>query len=122
MANEITANCSLAYSDSELTEDSLALVNFLKTVATKKIVHIKQAVPTAEAALNLGGISGPGYILIKNLDETNFVEIRTATGATKFARLDPGGFAFFRFGSGVTAPFVIADTDACQVEFLLISI
>ena len=122
MANEITVNASLAYADSEGTEDSLAVVNFLKTVATKLTNHHKQSIGTTEVAINLAGLTTPGFMIAINRDATNFVELRVATGGAKFARLDPGGVALVRLGSGAQVPFAIADTAACQVEFLICSI
>ena len=114
-------NCSLSYEDSELTEEVLELVDKLVTVATKRIVRAKQAVGTSEEALGLGDISALGYCILINRDATNFINVKTATGGTIFARINAGEFAAFRFGSGVTAPFVIADTAACQLDYLIIS-
>ncbi len=127
MANELTIGASIAYADSEGSEDSLSVENFIKTITTKRFVHMKQNVAITEEALNLGDIASIGYILMFNRDATNFVEVRVSTGSTKMVRLDPAdtdgnpGMALFRFGSGVTAPYVIADTATVQIEYLLIS-
>jgi hypothetical protein len=79
----------------------------------------KQIIGVAEEALQLGELSGAtlGYAVFVNLDSVNFVEIRVATGSTKFIKLKPGEVACFRFGSGVTAPFAIADTAPCLLRF-----
>lgn len=122
MASEATINLSLAYEDSTGAGDTLALVNFLKTIATKVFTSTKVSVGITEQAINLGGIASIGYIAIINLDDTNFCELRVGTGGTKVVRLDPGGGALFRFGSGITAPFIIADTAPVLVEYLLLSI
>lgn len=122
MANEVTVNISLAYSDSDGTQDSLASTNFLKTVATKRIAHIKQSITTSEVALNLGGISAPGFLLAINLDPTNFVSLRVASGGAKCAHLYPGGGpALIPLDSGMQVPYAIADTATCVIEFLVIS-
>lgn len=121
MSNELTLNASLAYSDSEDSDVSLEIADLILSVVTKKFTRFKQNVGTSEEALVLGEVSSLGYIMIVNRDETNYVEIRVSTGSTKFIKLKAGEFAIFRFGSGVTAPYIIADTAACQVDVLLIS-
>lgn len=122
MANEITVTGSLAYEDSENSDESLSPADFLLTVANKKYVKHKQNVGTAEEAVDLGELSALGYALFINRDTTNFIELRTGTGSTKFAKLKPnGGFAIFHFGTGVTAPYAIADTAACQMEYFIIN-
>ena len=50
------------------------------------------------------------------------VDDGVATGGTKCVKLLAGEVAMFRFGSGVTAPYIIADTAACQVEYIIISL
>lgn len=121
MANEITLNASLAYSDSEGTEAALTpIVNLLATVASKRVISYKVNVGTSEEALPLGDVTAPGWAMFINRDETNYVELRVATGGAKFAKLKPGEFALLRLGSGAQVPYAIADTDACQLECLLI--
>ena len=78
-----------------------------------------QTIGTSEEALELGqDIGTPGYCLIINLDTTNFVSIRRATGEGNCIRLDAGGFALFKWAA--TAPFAIADTGSCRVKVLLL--
>lgn len=121
MSNEITLNASLAYSDSENTEDAVALVNLLATVATKRITRVKQSIAITETAISLGGVSAPGWAMFVNRDETNFIELRVATSGAKFAKLKPGEFALLRLGSGAQVPYAISDTAACQLDLLLVS-
>lgn len=123
MANEITINGSIAYSDSEDTDlGPLSIVDLLKTASTKKAAWLKQNIGTSEAALNLAGITAPGYVIIVNRDTTNYVDVKVATSGAIFARLDPNnGFCIVKLGSGSQAPYLIANTAACQVEYLLCS-
>lgn len=121
MADELTISASLAYADSEGADELLAVADVTPNVSTKKYAKFKQSVGTSEEALGLGEVTSLGYCLVINRDETNFVQLRTGTGGTYFAKLLPGEVALFRFGSGVTAPFVIADTAAYQIEVFLIS-
>lgn len=128
MANELTLSGSLSYEDSEGTEESLSMANVIKSVVTKRIVHLKQNVGTSEEAINLGDVSAPGYAIFINRDETNFISLKVATGGAIFARLDAdtagdgtGGFAILKLGSGAQVPYAIADTAACQMEVLICS-
>lgn len=56
-----------------------------------------------------------------NRDSTNFLTLKTGTGGTVMIKIPPGKFALFHFGSGVTAPYAIADTAACQLEYIICS-
>ena len=88
-----------------------------------KFIRTVQAVGTSEEALQLGETSGSlGWCVLKNTDNTNFVKVLTGTGGTVFAKLlAKGGCALFYFGAGVTAPFVQADTAACNIEILILT-
>ena len=119
MANELTIDAQVAYSDATGATDGLSVAALEVTLGVKLFIHQKVSVGTSEQAINVTGIATLGYCMIVNRDDTNFVEVRTATGATKFAKLNAGEVALFRFGSGVTAPFILADTAACNVEILL---
>ncbi len=121
MADEITLNASLAYSDSESADFILEVAALLATASVKKFVHVKQSIGTSEEAIDLGEVTSLGWAIFVNRDTANFIELRVATGSTKFAKLHAGKFALFFFGSGVTAPYAIADTAACQLEYMIIS-
>lgn len=121
MSNELTINASLAYSDSEGTEDSREVVNLLDSVANKRIAAIKQSVGTTEVAINLGGISAPGWCMFINRDPTNFIYLRVGTGGSRFAKVRAGMPALFYLGPDAQVPYAIADTAACQLETLIIS-
>lgn len=122
MANEITLSAQLAYADSDLADVALALLTYKGSITTKIYHQGKQSVATSQAALNLGAVSALGWFLAVNRDPTNFIKILTATAGTIMVKLLPGAPCLFYFGSGVTAPFVIADTATCILEYLLLSI
>lgn len=120
--NEIRVSANLGLNDSEGTDEFLNFVDTLFTIGTKRFVKGKVSVGTTEEAIPIGELTGLGWAAFRNLDPTNFVEIRTATAGTKIAKLlSDGGFALFYFGSGITAPFWIADTAACQCEFFILN-
>jgi hypothetical protein len=122
MAAEITVSASLAM-DNGIVDVAGPFASGLRFDMTgAKFIKTVQAIPTTEEALQLGETSGSlGWCLIKNLDNTNFVSLKTATSGTVFAKLPAkGGVALFCFGSGVTAPFAIADTAACNIEIFIL--
>lgn len=128
MADEITIDATLSYSDSEKTSDALQLVDGDFSATTKLIAHLKQSIATSETAIKLGAVSALGYAMFKNLDPTNYIDLKVATSGAIFARLDPdvdgdghGGIALLKMGSGAQVPYAIANTAACQMEVLIIS-
>src|SRR3990167_4168263 len=122
MANELTLSIKATYAKSgtEITFPDPAHQSIQSTVTGSRFLVMRQAVGTSEEALELGDISTGGYCVMFNRDATNFVSIRPATGAANTIRINPGEFAVFRFGSGATAPFAIADTAAVDVEYFLL--
>ena len=71
-------------------------------------------------AIPLGQVDEPHWCYLKNLDATNYVGVRKASGDTDLIRLYPGEVAFFPMNP-TAVPCVIADTDTCYVEFFILS-
>lgn len=119
MSNEFTLNGSIAYEDSEETSFDISITDKLANISTKKYVRHKQNVGTSEEALDIGELTvAGGWAFIINRDSTNYVEIRSASGAgNDIIKILPGEFALFRWGSDVSAPYAIANTAAVQVEY-----
>ena len=117
MANELAISASLAFqkgADSASTGKSGVKL----TVAGTEYIQVIQNVGITEEALILGDCATPGYIFIENLDPTNYVSIRHATGTSNVIKIVAGGFALFQFES--TSPFVIANTAPVRIRFLLL--
>ena len=72
----------------------------------------------ADQVLALGAALGtPGYVIVKNLDDTNFVTL--GIEKTSWAiKIKAGEVSMWRH-NGATIP-IIADTDACLVEYIII--
>jgi hypothetical protein len=129
MANELTLSASVSYVDPDGSEFSVVIENLLKSIATKVFARNKVTVGTSEEAIPFGDIAAPfGYALLLNWDQTNYVEVRMASGASNDnICLDPAstdgvpGFAIFKFGSDVTAPYWIANTSSCRCEAIIFS-
>src|SRR3990167_10134688 len=103
-----TGSPSVDFTTSSITPD----------VAGAQYMDNVQAVGTSEEAILLGDVAAGGYWFVQNQDSTNFVELRSGTGATDFIKLLAGEWAIFRLSADASAPFAIADTSACNVRFL----
>lgn len=117
MANEITISVSIAVSKNGLSED-LAFTGNLVTLTGSNWMKNIQSVGTSEEAILLGDVGTPGFMIVKNLDATNFVSIRSGTGAANTVKIKAGEVALFRHSG--SAPFAIADTGACRIQYLLL--
>lgn len=119
MANEINLAASLTFAKGSSADGILAALT--ATWTGSKYLRHRQSIATTEEALVLGeATGGGGFFFAINRDATNFVSLRVATGATNFARLNPGEFAFFRWSTAATAPYAIADTAACELEYVVL--
>lgn len=119
MANELTLSASLRFEkNSQVAQFYRGSRQF--TVSGDEMIDMIVPVGTSEEAMPLGEIGTLGYCLVHNMDATNYVQIRTGTSGTAMIRLNAGEFALFRFGSGVTAPYWIADTGSCRCRVMII--
>lgn len=122
MSREFTANMSLRYLPSILDDPIVFQIVDLITNQTTKVYNSGQKViGTSEEAIPLGEVTSLGWFWARNLDETNFIQIRTGTGGTAFCKLLPGEACLLPLGSGITAPYAIADTAECNMQFAVFS-
>lgn len=117
MANELALSASLSFQKGA-DSASIGKSGVKVTVSGTEYTELIQNVGITEEALLLGDVATPGYIFIENLDDTNYVSIRSGTGGTNFVKIPAGGFALFMIESA--APFVIANTAPVRIRFLLI--
>ncbi len=120
MANELT--CSLAYSDSEGSDEALTTPEFNANVGTKKYIKAKQAIGITEEAINLGEVTSPGMAYFINRDSTNYVELKVGAAGAIFAKLLPEeSWGPGRLGGGAQAPYAIANASPVQLEYLIVN-
>ena len=62
----------------------------------------------------------PGFVMIKNLDPTNFVEYGLTTGQLGLKLRPNGGFGFLEIGTG--SLIMKADTATCKVQIVAINV
>lgn len=119
MANELTISGLTI----QFTKSAMPSVNFTAgtlsiTVSGTQLMDNVQAVGTSEEAILMGDVAAGGWCFFQNMDATNFVEIRSGTGATDLIKLLAGEFALFRMSADSSAPYAIADTGACNLRVL----
>lgn len=121
MANELTLTLKAVFAKSgtSITFPDAAAQEISVTVSGTKFVHNRQSIGTSEEAIALGEVSTGGYFIGINRDATNYLEIRSGTGGTDLVRLNAGEVCCFRMSGDSSAPFAIANTAACELEYIL---
>jgi hypothetical protein len=117
MANELTLTVSLSFSKNGSTE-AFSKSGALISVSGDRYIRTVQAIGTAEEALNKAELGTLGYAICRNLDATNFITVRAATGLGTGIKLKPGEYCLFRCGG--SAPYAIADTAPALLEYMLV--
>ena len=118
MANEATFSGSMSFSKGGVAT-SFSRPGQTQTVAGAKISDVVQNVGTSEEAINKGDVGTPGRCMIENLDLTNFVTVRAASGAADLIKILAGKTAG-PFMLAASAPYIIANTAACNVRILIV--
>lgn len=116
MANEIKVSVRLVF-DKGGAKTSRS-ENISVTVSGNAFTHQVQEVGTGEEELEQGtDLGAPGYLLLKNLDSSNYVEVGSTTGVYDI-RIRAGEVALYRHNSATI--YAKATGGACDVEYLLI--
>ena len=96
----------------------------INQVGTNSIGNVQNIGTTTEAIV-LGDVTTIGYLMLINLDATNFVSVGLATPVTTgpgnaFAKLLPGEFCIIP--TRQTVIYALADTAACDVFVVAIEL
>lgn len=101
MASIGTVTVSASISASAVAGGAVSLTGASKIFYPQTIIEMMSATQiignAADEAIVINDVtSPPGYIMIRNLDTTNYIELGTATGgsfaASKYAKIYPGGY------------------------------
>ena len=121
MASELYIQGSLSYLDSVGVKQDCGVPSKAVDISQKRLSPRLMSVATSETTIDLGTITSLGFAIFINRDPTNYIEIKTATSGTIIAKLLAGEcFGPWRIGSGITAPVAIANTAACQMEYMIV--
>lgn len=120
MADEIKLSASMVYQDVEGVQAAMQLTDVSVSPTDKGVFHFSQQYGTTETALVSGGIANIGLFMLQNLDPTNYVEVLASSGGTVIGKMLPGEcYGPIRRGSGLTNPYLKANTATCKIEALL---
>lgn len=119
MAKELQYTITGEYQKGNSLKQTFGGIKNQVTVSGNVALAGVNSVGTSEEAIPLGEVTAAkAGMYVKNLDDTNYVEIRDATGASNDVIYVPAGKdVFFYFGTDVTAPYWIANTAAVLVEW-----
>lgn len=117
MSAELLLSASLKFSKGGSVFEALLNGTYFDvsgTVGNKQV----QAIGTSDESLALGDVSTIGFVMIKNLDPTNYVTIGS-DGTLYPLKLKPGEAFMGRWNAA--AIHVKANTATCNVEYTIIS-
>jgi hypothetical protein len=89
-------------------------------LASDTVKHFVQEISSSSnSAIEMteAEIGTPGYIMLKNLDDTNYIQVGLSNQWV--VKLFPGQFALFPVAADLYAK---ADTAACDLEFIVFEI
>ncbi len=120
MADEITIDINLKYSKNG-ADSSFTARGVTVTVAGNPISEGVQSVGTSYEAIQMGEVTAPGYVVLKNLDATNYVEFSADSGgANALVKTRAGQPALFPMDG--TTLYARANTAACLVQYKIYSL
>ena len=115
MANELSLMISLFFNKLAKTQRQEAI---RVSVTGDSFTHEVQAIGTSEEEVAQGADLGtPGYVLLKNLDTTNYIEVGSTTGVYDI-KLKAGEIALYRHNSATI--YAKANTAECLLEYIII--
>lgn len=119
MANELIYTITGEYQKGNSIKETFGGSKVKKSVSGNVKLGGIVSVGTSEEVIPIGEVTAAkAFMWVKNLDDTNFIELRSATGASNdVIYCPPGKEIAFYWGTDVTAPYWIASTAAVLVEW-----
>ena len=106
MADEINITLNVVYNDGTISETFTSSFTGDVSEATPNVEKKVLDIGTTNEAISNGDLTGLGLAVIKNLDDTNYLEV--STDGTNYD---------FRVPPGMTFPFYINDGTQLNVKF-----
>lgn len=121
--NTITETITLSIAGPGITAKSVSGTAQTPQVGSNFTCETQSIATGSWQAIDIGSSIGTlGYLCIRNLDSTNFVQIATDNAGTKIcAKIKPGKGVYIAVASGLTY-YAEADTAAVIIEFLAIEL
>jgi hypothetical protein len=115
MANEITVSIRFDVANGNYDPGTINASNLQFDQAAVGAAEGVQEIGTSEESLSTGDLSTYGWLYLRNLDDTNYVQVGFSTGVYGI-RLEPGEPAVFRTEPTATV-YLLANTAACNVQY-----
>ena len=115
MANEITVTVRFGVSNGNYVPGTISDNNLQFDQAAAGAAGEIQNIGTSEESLDTGDLTTYGWLYLKNLDDTNYVQVGFSTGVYGI-RLEAGEPALFRTEPAATV-YLKANTAACDVQY-----
>lgn len=127
MANPILVTAALQYTNpaqgiaAKLLQIGGTTNNATFPIVGKNYKQLSCKATTTATAIDVSGLSSPGWMLLRNLDPTNPVLLSPSVSSSVFfARIMAGEAALFRLDSSVFSPAIVAQNAPVEYEALII--
>ena len=123
MANEITFTGSLSVYKSSIMSSAIgrAVSGLLFTMTGNTLIEGVLSVGTSATLIPLGQVASPHWSWFLNKDSGNFIKIRNGASGADLLKLKAGEWAFCPLLDSAV-PYAIADTAACVLSYLILSL
>jgi hypothetical protein len=115
MADEISVTMRLSVTNGQWSPGIITVNNATFDQAAIGAASGVQAVGTSEEELATGDLSTKGWLFLKNLDTTNYIQVGFSTTVYGI-RLEAGESAMFRTEPAATV-YLKANTAACKLQY-----
>ena len=118
MANEVTVTATLTVDNGNIQMDKSITKSV--TMTGNVVQNGVQEIGTSDEQVTIVADVGTyGYILVRNLDSSNYIELATTDSSPQYlVKLKAGEIALFRCGAN--ALYGKANTAACDLEYWLV--
>lgn len=123
MADEITVSVTLKCVNGDFTYNRKISGQQYTQDASGGNGGVQEIGFAAHEALALGDVAVEGWLLARNIDDTNFVDlgVEVAAAFEPFTRMEPGEPCLFRLSKDAGAtPYALADTAAVKIEYMIL--
>lgn len=118
MADEITVITGLHVSKGGSAQQIGPVRETVDMTGEGFVWHRQTIGTSAEAVTIPSDIGTAGWCHVRNRDATNYVTLRIGSGGSDFAKLLAGESALFRLAS--SSLYALANTAACEIEYLIV--
>ena len=115
MANEITITTRFDVTNGNYSPGVINISSAQYDQTAVGAAEGVQAIGTSEETLSTGDMTTYGWLFVRNLDATNYIQLGFSTGVYG-CRLEPGEPALFRAEPAATI-YLKANTAACNLQY-----